>query len=786
MALIRNLWKLTHPQPPGHMEGYTAVVGGSASVPVELHMEGIESLGQPVGVDLVFLIDNSGSMKPDPPHSDPDGERFAAVQVLSAAFAPTRDPWDRIAVIVFRNGEAVLASEADPWKSWSELPSLIENIRQDDPIGNTPMDPGMARATQLLAAQNGCYKLVILLSDGKPTPDYEDYPQTDIITDQRVPEAFASRVLYSTVYLRVPVPDNPEPVDSALLKYIARHTDYITRYQHESDPPIYYFRIEDTAQMVQAYRGLFDAIKNRRVPLEVHLAERVHPRLLLDPQFPPQFAGDGFNRVQNVIGTSLDDALDNFAHPENDGRFEITLNELKGTAILSFAVKLDLETVAPEDFEQGYVLLPVDRPYPESKLRWLEPTAGVGSLPIEAELPQAEIKFELGLQVIKSLEQDGSLVNIEIHNLDQSPVKWFELLEHPSGFVNPVDFEDDFGFTPLAMLYTGRILPWFKRLIPPDLLPPPGPQRTQLFNQVRQALRNAHAPFLALAAEIDPLLGQFATHDSPYCVDGQTFWNTREVRGAYRLARSLPGKASRYLRFRVEDASFVKSGEVVRLLMAPVDALTLKEGDPQLSIYLAQGFDEPKEVLPNPLRSQYAYPQPRPDLYVSTGLKGHEWKQFAALFRGRALQGGVSPWDLLDSPDISPFWQHNADAIGVQINICNGGALAPAGTLLKVCTYFLPFTGAEFSPPYPVSPALVGIRRTTLPQIPHHELDESLALSLQFSSLRVLGTSVPAEAELLQQVRKALAVTVVAISPAEGEVMLANNRATEIVPIECT
>ena len=42
MTLIRNLWKHTNPQPPGRMEGDLAVVGGSASVPVELHIEGIE------------------------------------------------------------------------------------------------------------------------------------------------------------------------------------------------------------------------------------------------------------------------------------------------------------------------------------------------------------------------------------------------------------------------------------------------------------------------------------------------------------------------------------------------------------------------------------------------------------------------------------------------------------------------------------------------------------------------------------------------------------------------
>ena len=64
MTLIRGLTKVPIPHPPGHMDGYTAVVGGSASVPIELTLEGVVEK-QPVGVDIVFLVDNSGSMKPD-------------------------------------------------------------------------------------------------------------------------------------------------------------------------------------------------------------------------------------------------------------------------------------------------------------------------------------------------------------------------------------------------------------------------------------------------------------------------------------------------------------------------------------------------------------------------------------------------------------------------------------------------------------------------------------------------------------------------------------------------
>ena len=145
---------------------------------------------------------------------------------------------------------------------------------------------------------------------------------------------------------------------------------------------------------------------------------------------------------------------------------------------------------------------------------WLEPPSGTGSRLVESNLPQAEIKFELGLQAIKNLCQDDNLVRIEIHNLDQEPVNWFELVEHPSGFLNTTNLEDDFGFRPLDMLYSSRILPWFLNFIPDNLLPQLGPQRRRILQRVRQALRSAHAPLLALAPRIDPLLSQFSTHDT--------------------------------------------------------------------------------------------------------------------------------------------------------------------------------------------------------------------------------------------------------------------------------
>ena len=776
--------KRPFPQPPGHLEGVMAVVGGTASVPIELHIEGTETPGA-VGMDLVFLVDQSGSMS----DSDPDKQRFKAIKHLSAEFTPTRDSRDRIAIVLFNGDHAtVIDHDGMSWFKWSEVPAVVDDLVHMDPDGLTPMDAGMLKAISVLTAQNGLYKLAILLSDGRPEPDDDAHPQTANIVNVRVPAACEQRVIYSTVYLQVPgaSPLLPEQRDNGLLMYIARETDYVTNYL-PGDPPEYYFRIEQTDEMVQAYRELFDKLRNRRVPQDVRLVEKINPRLFIDPDQAPQFVGSGFDPEQNVMGAGLAPALENFA---GCGSFAVRLNELRGEATLSFAVKLRIDTVTPSEFEQGFVELPVNDP--SSYLSWLEPAEGAGSQTASSDLPQTRIRFELGLHVIKRVHADGNQISIAIDNLDQSAVPWFELAEHPSGFVNPSAFEDDLEFKPLAMLYEKRILPWFVALIPPAVLPTLPAQRTRMLNLIRQALRAAHAPFLSLADQLDELLGQFSTVDAPFWVDLDTFWRTPEVRGVYYLVPSLPGKASRYLRFRVQDASFVKGGTTARFFQAPADAVVEKESEQglrPLSQYMAQGWPAPRNVLPNELRGQLAPPVSRPDLYVRTGLQGSQWRDFAALFRGLTLP--VQPWQMLDSADIQPFWHNHGAEVGVEVRVHNGGrANVAPGVGLHVTTYFLPFIGVSASPPYSSSPPLVGSVTASLPAVPFDtDHDLSVVKSVSFTSLGRLpaagGVPTSVDATFLSQVRKVLALTVVEIAPAPGEVLLANNRAIEIVPLSC-
>ena len=156
MTLIRNVTKTPEPYDPFRMVGEIYEVGGSASVPLELHMEGLNQTGE-VGVDIVFLIDHSGSMG----GSDPDNNRFYAIEKLIDEFEPTRNHLDRISIILFYDDNAV---PMQGWKNWHETRSTIEELIDEDLGGLTPMEDGMKQANQLLIDTNGFYKIVILPS----------------------------------------------------------------------------------------------------------------------------------------------------------------------------------------------------------------------------------------------------------------------------------------------------------------------------------------------------------------------------------------------------------------------------------------------------------------------------------------------------------------------------------------------------------------------------------------------------------------------------------------------
>jgi hypothetical protein len=781
MSLVSSLSKVVDAQPPGRMDGDVAVVSGNAVVPVKVSVRGLRTDG-PVGVDIVFLIDNSGSMKYDWPCSDPDGLRFKCLRSLAEEFVGSRDGLDRLAIVLCAGDSPRVMRPESPWHRWHEIDGLVDQLLTIEPGGATPIDKGMQAAHDLLCSLSSAYRMAILLSDGLPTPDDESYPQTEIIMEHRVPEARAARILYSTIYLHTP-DASASPQDNGLLAYIARLTDYVSQDPYAEEPR-FYFRIERASAAADAYRVLFEYLKDRRVPQEVRLREVLSPRLRVDAATPVTFGGPTVDPLGNVINTPLAEAAAAFV---DSGEFQLELNELFGPAQLQFGVRLDVNSITPAEFEQGYVELPVNR-LPESSVSWIEPVPGQqGGVRCTAALPQATIRFEFGVKVIKTLSPDGSMVRVDVANLAPEPVDWFELVECPSGFANPSSVVDDFGFDPLSMLYEHRIVPWFLAQVPPSLLPPAGPAREQL----RTRIRNAHAPLLQMKAALNPLLGQISSRDSPYGVDLRRYWRTRDARGYYRLAKRIEPKGSAVLQFGLSDASFLLAGTAPEALYARADAATLKPGDPQLSVYRAQGWDKEKEVLPNPERFQIAQTARRPDLHLATALRRANWKHFAALFRGLPMSDVTDPWSLVDSADIEPYWQNAGRQVGMKVHVRNGGADVEAGVRLHVQAIYLPFTGAEISAPNEILRPVSGSRAVTMPAIPHSaDEDDGVWVDVRFRGL-YFGSSEAvsveqAPLEVLGRIKKAMLVAVVEIEAADGEQMTANNCAIEVAPIACT
>ena len=771
--LIQDIKKITKPDAPGYIEEQAdlTVVPGTASVPIELSFEGVHWIGD-VGVDIVFLVDHSGSMDQDPPHSDPEKKRFSSIRDLIDVFEPSRNHLDRIAIIIFNGSNA---NVVQGWETWADTRPTVQTLMNSSPGGKTPMEDGMSKANQLLINTDGTYKMVILLSDGEPLPDDQDNPQTTNIMYTLVPEAFNNRILYSTIYLYNPEYPEDSPADNALLAYIADNTDYITN-NPQADSPMYYFSIDDTDLIVQRYRDLFDYIKERVVPQDVIVQERINDRLFVDPDASVSFVGSGIDQAQNILAdTPLEDAYELFRTTKN---FKIHLNELDGEAELNFSVKLDLETITEEEYMDGYVEVDVND-IEASWIQYLQP-AGMGSTQVTMPIgQQRRIKFVLGIIVLKGVSEDTGQVELKASNLLNEAVEWLEVAECPSGFLDAYDVKDDFEFSPFKMIFENRIVPWFfkqifRALNIPDTL--------NLRNQIRNALRDKHKELLRISAELDEYLCQFMFAEDP--PDRDDFWRTLNQRGIYKLARNIPALGDKYIRFRIRDASYLVEDKADQWLISSVDAVEPKYGPSwftTLSRYTAKGMQYWKQVMPNPDHYQFVTAEPRPDLFTSTCFWKNDILRLRKLFQGGSVEG---PWSLLDSEDIGlvrysseyPFRK-----IGISVDIHNAGGVG-ASSQLHAKSYFMPFIKEGLEPPYFVSPPFFATGSCNV------ELDsqESKSYQINYDELYFVpeGWSAPqsVENEFLAKIDNAIVVNTVDISPAEEEIMLANNKAIEIVP----
>ncbi|MFC1660794.1 VWA domain-containing protein [Gemmatimonadota bacterium] len=800
--MISPLWKLPDPAPPGQiLQGAvppTAVVGGVDSVPVELHFQ---NSPQPVqaGIDIVFLIDHSGSMK----QNDPDNDRFTAIKDLISEFATNRDTLDRIAVLTCSGTNATMEQS---WHSWTDTEDTVQTLLDSPGSGGTPLAIGMKAANDLLIASNGLYKLVILLSDGWPTADDLTDTPVEAITDPGglCEQAFLNRILYSTIYLTVADP----PDDSAFLKYIARATDYITDYPTIAADPQYYFRVTDTSGFLAGYRGLFDYLTQRAsVPQSLILREEVDDRLNIDSAVPVTFSGSGFAENQNVIAfgpeahaqgitatspNALAAALDLF---RENRVFEIHLNELDGAVTLRFAVKLNLDAIDPSDYPGDRICIDVDSdPGIQSYIEYLEPTGVQGSVRVKIPTPQARICFMKGLSVRKAYNPalTGDLVKIECANLDLNPIEWLEIAECPSGFLDVSGIEDDCGFKPFGRLLDHLIIPWFlehfehaAREQYPHFDTVPRQTLNNIRIAARSALRSTFGPLLPHEDLIDSCLRQFQfVEETPEPAQLDRFWDTVNQRGIYSLVEDFPPLATRTISFRISDASYLKTSVPDQVLSWYVDACFPKWGiNHTMSWYNAVDMQSTAMVLPNPSYHQMVSSNDRPDLFTGTCFFYQDVAKLRELFSGSST---VQPWKMLNSVDMQPIWEQNGRVVGLSVKVHNAGGQT-ASSKLHARSYILPFTGEEPNLDFGqnayhfnVHPPLIGSG-----EIDFNDLESmsTRVLEVHFHRLNDMSDGSTVDYAYLQNVQNAIIISIAEIEPAEDELMLGNNKAIEIATL---
>ncbi|MDO5100658.1 MAG: VWA domain-containing protein [Eubacteriales bacterium] len=165
-----------HPENPGDVMLFKQVkpVDGMVNTwDVSLR---IEAMDKTETVDVVLVIDRSGSMKEN-------GRMPAAIRAANA-FVDTLLPGDgntRIAVVSYATD---VTTNCDFTKVQTDLNAAIDNLRAD---GGTFTQGGIKSARDLLAGSTANQKHIVLLSDGLPTFSYKVMNLTNIAEWEDVP-----------------------------------------------------------------------------------------------------------------------------------------------------------------------------------------------------------------------------------------------------------------------------------------------------------------------------------------------------------------------------------------------------------------------------------------------------------------------------------------------------------------------------------------------------------------------------------------------------------------------
>ncbi|MCW9025156.1 MAG: hypothetical protein OQK73_10840 [Gammaproteobacteria bacterium] len=433
-----------------------------------------------------------------------------------------------------------------------------------------------------------------------------------------------------------------------------------------------------------------------------------------------------------------------------------------------------------------------------SYIDYLAPTGANGSSPVRLPIPQACICFKKGVSVTKRYEPlvTGNKVEIEVSNVDLNPVSYVEVAEFPTGFAEASSVDDDFGFKPLRMLLNNRVIPWFTELVErhaketyPGYEQLPSSVIRQIKKAIRSALDLASEPLRVHEGTIDKYLCQFQFHEiTPEPANLEDYWSTVNQRGIYKLITKMPPLSKKSIQFQVNGASYLYSSDSSIYLPWYVDARYPKWGvNHTMSWYKAANSIGEQMIEPNPPYSQIASSDPLPDLFTSTCFNASDTNRLYALFSGAPHLN--RPWDMLDSVDIKQIWRQQGRTRGVSINVHNCGDSA-GRTRLHVKSYYIPFTGSELQVDVtarsfeftPVEP-FYGTGDTRVFSIGPRT---SISKNITYHNLVSAGSGAPVNDSFLATIRNAIVITIVDLDADENELVLANNRGIEIVPLFTT
>lgn len=117
-------------------------------------------------VDLVLVLDNSGSMGAGKGECDMQGLRYSAARLAVAML----EVGDRVAVVEFSN-EAVVKVPLTALGALSERRSLFDSLSAPNPDGKTNIAAALEAAAGQLNNDPQRARYIIFLTDGKPDPD---------------------------------------------------------------------------------------------------------------------------------------------------------------------------------------------------------------------------------------------------------------------------------------------------------------------------------------------------------------------------------------------------------------------------------------------------------------------------------------------------------------------------------------------------------------------------------------------------------------------------------------